>query len=120
DLAQHAVESRVVAGGRNPQSGVAARVDVAETVHGRGCPGPRPAVDGRGEAELGEIDRRRLQRQRNVDRRSALVDGKAEIDARPPARADAGDAAPGLAVVADEAIYRAVLRRISVTFEPSP
>src|SRR6185369_9616320 len=56
DLAQHAVEPRVVAGGSQPQSRVTARVDVAETVHGRGCPGPRTAVDGRGEAELGQID----------------------------------------------------------------
>ena len=120
DLAQHAVEPRVVSGGRKAKAGVAARIDVAETVHHRAGPGPRPAVDGGGEAELGQVDRRRLQRQRNVDRGAALVDREADIDARRHPRADPGHAAPGLAGVADEIADRAVLRGIAVAFEPGP
>ena len=73
----------------------------------RDGPGPRPLVDRGVEAELGEIERRRLQRQRHVDRGAALVDRKADIDAGRDARTEPGDAAPGLALIADEIALRA-------------
>src|SRR5262245_33493113 len=88
DLAQDAVEPRIISGGRNSKPGVTARIDVAETVHDGAGPGPRPAVDGSGETELGQVDRGRLQRQRNIDRGAALVDREADIDARRYPRAD--------------------------------
>ena len=118
DFAERAVESRVVAGGRKAKPGVAARIDVAEAMHQRARPGPRPAVDGGVEAELGQVDRRRLQRQRHVDVGAALVDREADIDAGRDARADPGHAAPGLAAVADETAERAVVRRNAVALEP--
>ena len=120
DLAQDAVELRAVSGGRQPKAGVAARIDVAETVHHRAGPGPRPAVDGGGETDLGQVDRRRLQRQRNIDRGAALVDRKADIEARRHPRADPGHAAPGLSGIADEIADRAGLRIVPVAFEPGP
>ena len=102
ELGQRAVDLGVVAGAGDAEPGVAARIDLAETVNQRDGPGPRPLVDRGVEAELGEIERRRLQRQRNVDGGAALVDRKAEVDAGRNARAEPGDAAPGLAPIADE------------------
>src|SRR4029079_12085028 len=120
DLADRAVESRVVAGGGETKPGVAARIDVADTVHDRAGPGPRPGVDGGIEAELGQVDRRRLQRQRHVDVGAALVDRETDIDAGSYARADPGDPAPGLSAVADEQAERAVVGRNAVALEPGP
>src|SRR3954468_13445661 len=120
DLAQDAVEPRAVSGSRNSKPGVAARIDVAETVHHRAGPGPWPAVDGGRETDLGQVDRRRLQRQRNIDRRAALIDRQSDMDTRRHPRPDPGHTAPGLSGIADEIADRAVLRGVAVAFEPGP
>jgi hypothetical protein len=56
-------------------------MDLAGAMDQRDRPGPRPLVDRGVEPELGEIERRRLQRERNIDRAMAVVDGKSDVDA---------------------------------------
>ena len=97
----------VVTGAGGAKAGVPARIDFPKTVDQRNGPGPRTLVARGVEAELGEIERGRLQRQRNVDRGSALVDRQADIDARRNACAEPCDAAPGLPMIADEIALRA-------------
>src|SRR5665811_1993173 len=82
EFGQRAVDLGIVAGAGDAEPGVTARLDFSETVDQRDGPGPWPLVDRGIEAELGEIERGRLQRQGNVDRGTALVDRKADIDAR--------------------------------------
>ena len=108
------------AGEAEAAAGVAARGHVAEAVNERERPGPWSPVDGGIEAKLREIERRRLQRQRHVDRRAALVDREADIDPRRDARAEAGDAAHGLALVADIVALRAGRHRKPVELAPGP
>lgn len=65
-----------------------------------------------------QVDGGRLQRQRDIDRRTALVDGEADIDTRRDTGAEAADPAPGLAAVTDEIADRAVPGRQPIAFEP--
>jgi hypothetical protein len=65
---------RAITGSGSTEPGVPPRIDAAETAHHRYRPGPRTLVDGRVEAELRQIERRRLQRKRHVDVGAALID----------------------------------------------
>src|SRR5207245_1235943 len=89
-----------------------------ETVHHREGPGPRPFIKRAVEADLGHVQRRRLERERHVDVGMALIDGETEIDARRNPRAEAGDAAKCLALVADESALRIGPDRDAVALEP--
>ena len=120
EFGQRAVDAGVVAGGGETKPGVAARIDFSEAMNQRDGPGPRALVHRGIEAELGEIERCRLQRQRHVDRGVALVDRKPDIDAGRDARADPGDAAIGPAAIADEIAERAGPGRNSVGLSPGP
>src|ERR1700733_5435092 len=79
ELGQRAVDLAAVAGAGDAAAGVAAGIDIAEPVDPRDGPGPWPLVHRGVEAELGEVEGCRLQRQRNVDRGPALLDRKADI-----------------------------------------
>ena len=85
----------------------------------RDGPGPRSLVDRGIEPELGEIERGRLQRQGNVDRGVALIDGEPDIDAGRDARPYPDDAAIGAAAIADEVAQRTGRGRQSVTLCPA-
>jgi hypothetical protein len=102
ELGQGAVELSAVARTRNAGAGVTVCIDRSKTVDQRHRPGPRPLVDGRIEAELGEVQRRRLKRQRHVDIGPALVCRKADIDAGRHARSETRDTATGCASVAEK------------------
>jgi len=108
----------VIARIRKSKAGVAAGANLAETVHDRKGPGPRSLVHRAVDTDLRQVERRRLQRQRHVHVGVALVDGEAEIDARGHARAETGDAANGLALVADEVALRIGSDRHAVALEP--
>src|SRR5206468_3232556 len=83
-------------------------------------PGPRALVDGSVEADLGQVERRPLQRQRYIDRGATLIDGEADIDARCHARADARDAADGAALVAEIVGLRTGGHSEAIELAPGP
>src|ERR1700724_3257067 len=86
----------------------------------RDRPGPRALVDGGVEAELGQVEPRRLQRQRHIDGGAALVDGKADIDARHHPRAKARDTAHGAPLVTDIVNLRTCAGGDAVELAPGP
>lgn len=119
-LAQCAVYPCVVACPGDAEPGIPARIDLSETVNQRDRPRPRSVVHGGVEAELGEIESSRLQRQRNVDRVMALVNGSAEVDARCDVGAKPCDAAPGASPIASKVELRAGPGRDAVPLAPGP
>src|SRR5262249_27598158 len=120
DLSQRTVDRGVIARIRKSKAGVPAGMDIAKAVHCRECPGPGTFVDGAVEADLGQVQRRRLERQGHVDIGVALVDGEADIDAGRQPRAEAGAPAIGLALVTDEVALRLSAGRDAVALEPGP
>src|SRR4051812_2027396 len=107
EFGQGSVEPGIVAGDGSPEPGVAAGVDLAKAMDQREGPGPWSLVHRAVDAELGEIDCRRLQRQRNVDRGAALINRNAKIDAGRHPRADPRNATPDVATIADKIALRA-------------
>ena len=69
-------------------------------MHDRTCDGPWSLVDGKIGAELGQIERRKLEREQRVDPAMAVVDGEADVDAGRHRRAYSHDPARGHAPVA--------------------
>ena len=110
----------VVAGAGGAEAGVSARIDFSKAVDQCDSPGPWPPVDRGIDAELGEIERGRLQRQRDIDGGMALVDRNADVNAGRDARAQAGYAAPGLTPVANKIALRAGPGLDSVGLPPGP
>ena len=102
ELGQRTVDVGVIIGAGKTRPRIPARINLSETMHQRDGPGPWTLVDRGVGANLGKIERCRLQRQRNVDFCVALVDRNAGVDAGRKARADPSDPAPGLTAVADE------------------
>src|SRR3954465_11014529 len=118
DLGQRAVDCGAITRGRKAQAGIPAGADLAETVHQRESPGPGALVDGATEAELSQVQRRGLERERHVNVGVALVDGEAEIDTRREPRAEARDTAKGLPLVADKVSLRIGPDRDAVALAP--